>query len=50
LAINALLDCPTVGDMAAPVMKTQGQMGLCEDLDRILKELETMSEDEGGNF
>jgi hypothetical protein len=32
-------------EVAALVMKTQGQMGGCEDLDRMLAELETMSED-----
>lgn len=46
LSINALLDCPTIVEMVALIMKTQTQNTGSEDVERMLVELETMSEDE----
>lgn len=46
LPVHALLDCPTIAEMATLVAKIQPQMAGREDLDRILGELEMMSEDD----
>jgi acyl-coenzyme A synthetase/AMP-(fatty) acid ligase len=46
LPVHALLDCPTIAEMATLVAKIQPQMAGREDLDRILGELEIMSEDD----